>query len=61
MKWFRLMEPTAETPDSGDEPGREIEDVLKEVQSILKNSRWGAREDPFRGFGSLPGRFQWSR
>ena len=45
---------------SSDEPEREIEDVsneVYEVQSILRNSRWEAREEPFRGFGSPAGKF----
>ena len=36
---------------------RKPEDILKEAQSVLKNRRWDAREGPFRGFGSPPGRF----
>ncbi len=38
-------------------PEREIEDILQEVQSVLKFGRWEPRDEPFRGFGSLPGRF----
>ena len=36
---------------------RKPEDILKEVQSVVKHSRWQVREEPFRGFGSLPGKF----
>ncbi len=46
-----------ERPESGDEPERESEDIIQEVQSILKLGRWVTRDEPFRGFGSLPGQF----
>ncbi|KKM24372.1 hypothetical protein LCGC14_1605810 [marine sediment metagenome] len=57
MNRFRQEELTTERPESGDEPEREIEDIIQEVQSILKLDRWGTRDEPFRGFGSLPGKF----
>ena len=57
MNRFRQEELTTERPESGDAPEREIEDLSHEVQSILKNSRWEAREEPFRGFGSPAGKF----
>ena len=46
-----------ERPESGDEPERESEDIIQEVQSILKLGRWVTRDEPYRGFGSLPGQF----
>ena len=57
MKWFGRREPTPERAESGDEPGREIENIIQEVQSVLKLGRWGTRDEPFRGFGSLSGKF----
>ena len=57
MKWFGRREPTPEVAESSDEPGREFEDVLEEVQSVLRLQRWDVREAPFRGFGSQSGRF----
>jgi hypothetical protein len=61
MNRFRRKELTPERPESCDElerePEREIEDILQEVQSVLKLGRWETRDEPFRGFGSLPGRF----
>jgi hypothetical protein len=57
MKRFRQNEPAPETPESCDGPERKPEDILKEVQSVLNHGRWEVREEPFRGFGSLPGRF----
>ncbi len=57
MKWFRRKEPTPERAESSDEPGRDIEDISEEVQSVLRLHRWDAREEPFQGFGSQPGKF----
>lgn len=57
MKWFGRREPTPEVAESSDEPGRESEDILEEVQSVLRLHRWDVREEPFRGFGSQPGKF----
>lgn len=57
MKWFGRREPTPEVAESSDEPGREFEDVLEELQSVLRLQRWDVREAPFRGFGSQSGRF----
>ncbi len=57
MNRSRRKELTPERPESCDEPEREIEDILQEVQSVLKLGRWEVRENPFRGFGSPAGRF----
>ena len=57
MKWFGRREPTPERTESSDEPGRESEDIIQEVQAVLKLGRWGTRDEPFRGFGSLSGKF----
>ena len=57
MKWFARREPTPERAESSDEPGREPEDILEEVQSVLRLHRWDVREEPFQGFGSQPGKF----
>ncbi len=57
MKWFGRREPTPERTESSDEPGREIEAIIQEVQAVLKLGRWGTRDEPFRGFGSLSGKF----
>ena len=57
MNRFREEELTTERRESGDEPEREIADIIQEVRSILKLGRWGTRDEPFRGFGSLPGKF----
>ncbi len=61
MNRFRRKELKPERPESRDElerkPEREIEDILQEVQSVLKLGRWEPRDEPFRGFGSHPGRF----
>jgi hypothetical protein len=43
-----------------DEPDAEEEDsenLVEEVEKILKVKRWDKRESPFRGFDSPPGRF----
>ncbi len=57
MNRSRQEELTTERPEGGDEPERESEDIIQEVQSILKLGRWVTRDEPFRGFGSLPGQF----
>ena len=57
MNRSHRKELTPERPESCDEPEREIEDILQEVQSVLKLGRWEVRENPFRGFGSPAGRF----
>ena len=57
MNRSRQDQLTADRPESGDEPERESEDIIQEVQSILKLGRWVTRNEPFRGFGSLPGQF----
>ena len=35
----------------------EIEDILAQVPKALEQRRWQPREEPFRGFGSPPGKF----
>ncbi len=35
----------------------EIEEMLGQVPKALEQRRWQPREEPFRGFGSPPGRF----
>ncbi len=57
MNRSRRKELTPERPESCDEPEREIEDILQEVQSVLRFGRWEPRDEPFRGFGSPAGRF----
>jgi hypothetical protein len=42
------------TPDDDD---LEQEDIVSEVENILRVKRWEKRNKPFRGFGSPPGRF----
>lgn len=49
-----LAEPEA---DLAPEPGPDLEEVFAEVSKILTTRRWQAREAPFRGFGSPPGKF----
>jgi hypothetical protein len=57
VKLFRRREPAPEDPKDCDEPEVEFEGKLKELQTALRESRWEARGEPFRGFGSPPGRF----
>lgn len=57
MNRFRQEELPTERPESGDESEREIENIIQEVQSVLKLSRRRTRDEPFRGFGSPAGRF----
>ncbi len=57
MNGSRQEELTTERPESGDEPGRETENIIQEVQSVLKHGRWEVRGESFRGFGSPAGRF----
>ena len=57
MNGFRQEELATERPESGDESEREIEDIVQDVQSILKRGRGATRDEPFRGFGSQLGRF----
>lgn len=57
MKLFRRREPAPEDPKDCDEPEGEFERKSKELESVLRRSRWEARDEPFWGFGSQPGRF----
>ena len=57
MNGFRQEELATERPESGDDSEREIEDIVQDVQSILKRGRWATRDEPFRGFGSQLGKF----
>ena len=57
MKWFRRKEPMPEGPDRGDELKRDIEDMLEELQSVLRLRHRETRDEPFKGFGSQPGKF----
>jgi hypothetical protein len=57
MKRFRQKEPAPGTPESCDRPERKAEDLLKEVQSVLRLHRWEVREKLFQGFGSQSDRF----
>lgn len=57
MNSSRQEELTTERPESGDEPEREIENIIREVQSVLKPGRRQTRDEPFRGFGSPAGKF----
>ncbi len=57
MDSSRQEELTTERPESGDEPEREIEIIIREVQSVLKLGRGRTRDEPFRGFGSPAGKF----
>ena len=43
MNRSHRKELTPERPESCDEPEREIEDILQEVQSVLKLGRWEVR------------------
>ena len=40
-----------------DTVGLASEDIPYEVAKVLRRKRWKLREEPFRGFGSPPGRF----
>ncbi len=44
-------------PEHAEEPERDLEDIIREVQAVLRVRRWEARDEPFRGFGSRPGKF----
>jgi len=57
MNGSRRQELTPERPEKGDAPEREIEDLAQAVQSVLTLRRWEARDGPFDGFGSPPGKF----
>ncbi len=57
MDSSRQEELTTERPESGDEPEREIEIIIREVQSVLKPGRRQTRDEPFQGFGSPAGKF----
>ena len=35
----------------------EIDEILGQVSKALEQKRWQPREEPFRGFGSPPGKF----
>ncbi len=57
MNRSRQEELPTERPESGDEPERDIENFIQEVQSVLKLGRGRTRDEPFRGFGSPAGKF----
>ncbi len=44
-------------PQHDDESERDPDDILREVQAVLRVRRWEAREEPFRGFSSPRGKF----
>ncbi len=44
-------------PQPAPDDDLEQEDVVSEVENILRIKRWEKRNKPFRGFGSPPGRF----
>ena len=44
-------------PETDLAPGPDLEEVFDEVAKILTTRRWEVREEPFRGFGSPPGKF----
>ena len=50
-----VEEPVVEPAPDDDE--LEQEDIVSEVEKILRVKRWDKRNKPFRGFGSPPGRF----
>ena len=50
----QLAEPEAELASA---PGPDLDEVFDEVGKILATRRWEVREEPFRGFGSPPGKF----
>ncbi len=54
--------PQADAVDAGEGEPQPDEDAVAadltaEIDKILKNRRWEKRDDPFKGFGSPPGRF----
>lgn len=50
--------PVGAAVHDGQESEEELtEDLVEEVEKILKVKRWDKRESPFRGFDSPPGRF----
>jgi hypothetical protein len=68
MKWFEIKpRRRGETRDTefsgpaapGAKPGAEaLGEAVKEVKKVLRVRRWDAnREEPFKGFGSEPGKF----
>ena len=53
-----LAEPeTAPETELAPAPGPDLDEVFDEVANILTTRRWEVREEPFRGFGSPPGKF----
>jgi hypothetical protein len=50
-------DPSADRSGDGEEPEAKREDAVREVQAVLQNRRSEARDEPFTGFGSHPGRF----
>ncbi len=69
MRWFGIsLRERRELPDreftgavvsGGARPGGELpEAAVREVKRILRFRRWDPhREEPFKGFGSQPGKF----
>ena len=46
-----------EENDGSDQEELEAEGILSEVAKVLRIKRWEAKQGPFRGFGSPPGKF----
>jgi hypothetical protein len=48
---------TGRDDDRESDAASERKDVSPEMSKLLNARRWETREEPFRGFGSPPGRF----
>lgn len=40
-----------------DQDAEELQESLRDVAKALRLKRWNTSEEPFRGFGSPPGKF----
>lgn len=50
-------EQVEEETEGADQESAELDDVLADVDKVLRVKRWEPREGPFRGFGSPHGKF----
>ena len=53
--WKEVAKELPEPEEVASAPG--LDQVLAEATKILTTRRWQVREEPFRGFGSPPGKF----
>ena len=53
----QVLERPQTEPEQCDEPGVAVVNVFFATSRALQVRRWEAKDEPFRGFGSPPGKF----